>query len=129
MLHWINLYVCSFIILEVFLKSKFLSVGLLGQRIHAYVVFLDIVKSSSIGIFSFSIPISHIWGSLFIYRFISRIYCYAFEILPILWRIICVVLIYISIIISEVEYFFIWLKVIFVSFLWIVSSWLLPVFL
>lgn len=49
----INLVKISFTILPMYIWNTFLEVGLLGQRVSAYIILLDIDKFSFAGILSF----------------------------------------------------------------------------
>lgn len=51
---------------------KFLEVALLGQKANVHLVLLDIAKSFSVKIVSFSFPISNVWECLVLYSFAKR---------------------------------------------------------
>lgn len=65
MLQWIILYIGQLTHVQVCPKGKFLRLVLLGQRVCAFVVLIDVANLPSIGIELIYIPVSSKWGHLF----------------------------------------------------------------
>lgn len=53
-----TLYICIFVLLEVYLQSRVLEVGLLGQKVGVYAVLLGIAKFSFRAVDQFSFPLA-----------------------------------------------------------------------
>lgn len=82
MLQWIILWTCIFILLEIYHQARFPEMELLGQKVHAYVVFLDMAKFFSRKVISVCLPISNIWECLFPHSLAKRMCCHTLKFSP-----------------------------------------------
>lgn len=89
MFHWINLCICIFFLLKVYVQSKFLELVLLVERSMHNVFLLHVLKFLSIEKCTVLHSFSKVWENLCPHRLSNRESCQAFEFLSISWEYQC----------------------------------------